>query len=70
MTMIAGWGFVAVLALVVILAALVWAVVDIMRTPWLATADRVIWLVIVFLLPLVGAAVWLLMRGGLAKREE
>ena len=70
MTMIAGWGFIAVVGLVAILAALVWAVVDIMRTPWLATADRVIWLVIVFLLPLVGAAVWLLMRGGLAKREE
>ena len=70
MTMIAGWGFVAALGLLAILAALVWAIVDIMRTPWLATADRVIWLVIVFLLPLVGAAVWFLMRGGLAKREE
>ena len=70
MSMIAGWGFVAVVGLLAILAALVWAIVDIMRTPWLATADRVIWLVIVFLLPLVGAAVWFLMRGGLAKREE
>lgn len=67
--MLAGWGFVAIFGLLAILAALVWAIVDIMRTPWLATADRVIWLVIVFLLPLVGAALWLLMRGGLAKRE-
>ena len=58
------------LAALVLLAVAVWAVVDVARSPWLTTADRVIWLIIVIVLPLVGAAAWLLMRGSLSTREE
>ena len=54
----------------VALCAVIWAVVDIAKSPWLKTADRVVWIIIVVVLPLIGAASWMLMRGGLAKREE
>ena len=54
----------------VLLCAAIWAVVDIAKSPWLKTADRAVWILIVVFLPLIGAASWMLMRGGLAKREE
>lgn len=68
--MFGGSALILLVGLAILIAVLIWALVDIMRSPWLQTTDRVIWVVIVVLLPLVGAAAWLIMRGMVTRREE
>ncbi len=36
----------------------VWAIVSIARTPGLTTAERVIWILVVLILPLLGTIGW------------
>jgi|GEM_PF-6772839 len=48
-------------ALMCVVAA-VWAVIDVIRAPGLRPTERAVWCVAVLLVPIVGPAVWLMLR--------
>ncbi len=69
MTVAPSFGWIALLA-IACLAAAIWAIVDIAKSTTLTSGPKTAWVIIVIVLPLVGAAAWLLTRGSLTLREE
>ncbi len=59
---ILGMGFFGFLFAVLIIAFLIWAIVDIVKRPWKNDTNKVIWLLIVILLGLVGIVVYAILR--------